>query len=106
MNRDSKETSLTPIEELKTPSTELVRRLKENLDIHTIEDLIAMYTAMNDDPETMASALGLEIDELEEIILEAREIIPEEVLKRLDKVPPVDDMPFGALPPEEDTTDK
>ena len=90
---------ITPLEQLEGMAEGLRARLK-SLDIQTVEDLIARHTAMND-ISALANALGIREEELEAMIKEAKKTLPEDVLERLTTAPPKDEMPLGALDPED-----
>ena len=88
----------SPLEQIAAISDEMMERMK-SLNIMSAEDLVSYYTATRDDLSVLMEALLISESELEEIIEQAKELIPEDVLASLTTLPPKDEMPFGALNP-------
>ncbi len=92
--------SQTPLDRLSAVSAALRAQMR-SLNIGSVEDLIAYHTSMREDPSPLAAGLGINVADLEAIVVEAKDMLPLEVVDRLTTPPPEDEMPFGALEPDD-----
>ena len=93
-------TQKTSLDQIEGVTVELRERIK-SLNITTAEELIAYHTAVRKDTSVLSKALNISEQDLESIITKAEKLLPQDVLKTLTTPPPEDEMPFGALKPED-----